>query len=324
MSLIEEYRRYVPRRVTWLVQGRRAALKSHLEASIRVTGLPIRRPRHGEVWGISIVRNEADVIGSTVTHLLDQGLDRLIVVDHGSTDATPDILADLASVLPVHVGTDAEPAWYQGRKMSYLAHLAWRAGADWIVPFDADEHWYAEDMSVADHLRSAPEPVVRAAIHEALPASGLRALDVKADDAVRIDARPTGVVKVAFRAVSGLDVVEGNHEVHLPGERGEGLHLLHFQWRNADQLVRKVREGSAALRATDLEGVGTHWLRLSDALGDSADAEIEAQWRLILAEGTENRQAARFVTLANPWKRWRTWDPDGALSHAWGHSDTAS
>lgn len=314
MPLIDLYRRYVPRQVTWLLQGRKGALKSHLERSIRVRGLPIRRTRVGEVWGISVVRNEADIVESTVRHLVDQGLDRLVVVDHASTDATADILTDLAKEFPLHVGHDSEPAWYQGRKMSYLAHLAWRGGADWIVPFDADEHWYAEGTSVAEFLRSSRTAVVRCAIHEALPAPGHGALRLDPASTIRLDAKPFHVVKVAFRAASGLDVVEGNHEVHIGGERSDGLHLLHYQWRNVNQLLRKVRDGSDALRATDLEGVGTHWFNLDEALRDSDSAETAVRWRQILAEGTANGPAARFVTVPNPSTRWRTWDPEGLLS----------
>lgn len=310
MKLIEEYRRYAPRRLTWLAKGRRGALQTRLESSIRLPKLPIRRPRPGVVWGVTVVKNEADVIGSTLTHLLEQGVDALVVVDHGSSDGTADVIADLARDHPIYPGLDTEPAWYQGRKISYLAHLAWRAGAEWVVPFDADEHWYARGSTLTEQLRATSAPVVHAAIHDVLPAPGRTLLDVTSDDVVRVDALATQDVKVAFRAASGLDVYEGNHEVHRPGERVDGLYLLHYQWRSLEQLTRKVTQGSAALRATDLEAVGAHWLRLSEW-----DRErITAYWNDVLPAENVHGLPRRLVNVANPWRTWQSWDPGNVLT----------
>ena len=113
-----------------------------------------RRRRHsGEVWGVSIVRDEVDVIGLTVRHLLDQGVSRILVADNCSVDGTRELLRSLArTTRRVAVVTDHEPAYYQSEKMTWLAHQAWRGGADWIVPFDADEFWFAEGMSIAEYL----------------------------------------------------------------------------------------------------------------------------------------------------------------------------
>jgi hypothetical protein len=62
----------------------------------------------------------------------------------------------------VHVVTDREPAYFQAAKMTRLARAAARAGADWVVPFDADELWFA-DRGVAER----PE---HRALHGAQPA----------------------------------------------------------------------------------------------------------------------------------------------------------
>ena len=56
-----------------------------------------RRRRHsGEVWGVSIVRDEVDVVGLTVRHLLDQGVSRILVADNCSVDGTRELLRSLA------------------------------------------------------------------------------------------------------------------------------------------------------------------------------------------------------------------------------------
>jgi len=42
----------------------------------------------GPVWAISMVKNEEDIIGESVTNLLAQGVDYVLIADNQSTDAT--------------------------------------------------------------------------------------------------------------------------------------------------------------------------------------------------------------------------------------------
>ena len=46
--------------------------------------------------GISVVRNEADVIGATIRHHFNEGFDFLLVADNDSTDGTPALLEGMA------------------------------------------------------------------------------------------------------------------------------------------------------------------------------------------------------------------------------------
>src|SRR4051812_46619587 len=91
-----------------------------------------------------MVKDEADVIEGTIRHMADE-VDQLLVADNGSTDGTRDILVKLALELQFTVVDDPDPGYEQSRKMSALAELAASHGATWIVPFDADELWLAED-----------------------------------------------------------------------------------------------------------------------------------------------------------------------------------
>lgn len=56
-------------------------------SAIRHMELPSlpRSPRgRGQVWAVCVARDEADVIGATVSHLLDQGVDQVLVADNMS------------------------------------------------------------------------------------------------------------------------------------------------------------------------------------------------------------------------------------------------
>jgi glycosyltransferase involved in cell wall biosynthesis len=85
------------------------------------------------VWGVSMVKDEADIVRWTVATIVEQ-VDHVLVADNGSTDGTRQLVESVGA----EVVDDPEPAYYQSDKMSHLARVAASRGADWIVPFDAD------------------------------------------------------------------------------------------------------------------------------------------------------------------------------------------
>jgi Glycosyl transferase family 2 len=90
--------------------------------------------------GIAMVRNEADVIEIFVRHNLTV-LDNLTVVDHGSVDATPSILAALASEgLPLEVTRETSLEFRQSDVVSReVRRILTTTGADFVFLLDADE-----------------------------------------------------------------------------------------------------------------------------------------------------------------------------------------
>lgn len=218
------------------------------------------------VVGVTMVKNEQDVIGGTVRHMLGE-CDAVVVADNGSTDLTPDILRDLVAQ---HGGRlwaidDPDPAYYQSVKMSALAQSAVETfGAEWIVPFDADEIWSCDQGRLRDYLPglSGWYNVAFASLynHWRTP------LDEVDPDPFRsmvwrtVDAAPLG--KVAFRWEPGAVIHQGNHGVTLREVVQQTLlRLDHFPYRSAEQFINKAVQGAAAYQAApDLpEDMGAHW-----------------------------------------------------------------
>ncbi|WP_175557256.1 glycosyltransferase family 2 protein [Raineyella antarctica] len=264
-----------------------------------------------------MARNEEDIIGHSVRHMLDQGLDGVIVVDNMSTDTTPAILRGLAAQdARIHVGSDTQAAFHQGGKTSYLSHLAWRAGADWVVPFDADELWFAPGMTVKEFLVGLPsaQDMVWCDFRNVypLPEDGRIALD--SGNAVQVDRSESSWFRIAFRSRRWVWVGEGNHALRdHPGIPVRGLHMLHYSYRSLVQYSRKASQGVAALEAAGKgKDVAVHW-RGWEELGEN---ERESRWLGYLS-GEEGSTDGAFVrgdrvVLADP-SVWRRWDPNGEL-----------
>lgn len=250
-----------------------------VRSAIRLPRLP-RRPRiAGSVWAVTMVRDEADIIGHTVRHLLRQGVDGVIVLDHRSTDGTCAVLAELTAEDPrVAVGSFRHRGYPQARVMSVLADRARRAGADWVILFDADEFWYAEQGTVAERLRAIDGPrVIGASCHDLHPVSadGVNLEDPAAP--LVADERPN-TLKVAIRPSGWVWVDMGNHTAldlgrSVPG----GLRILHAQYRRPQQLRAKAATGAASVRRTRglRPGSGHHWAQIAD----SDDAAVADVWR---------------------------------------------
>lgn len=280
-----------------------------LARSVRGLRLPAPRRCRGEtgtgVWAVSMVRNEQDVVEGTIQHLLSQDVDRVIVVDNGSTDSTPRILRRLAAQDErLVVGVDREPAYYQSQKMTLLALHATRAGARWIVPFDADEWWFAEEGTIGRFLATCGANVVEARLHNAFPTLG---------ETVRLEVQPHEMRKVAYRANPLAVLAMGNHWVSRSGPWGGGLRIAHFPWRSQDQLVSKLRQGAAAFEGvTAGANVGRHW-REAGAAGDDT---LRQKWQDVVAgrpsPGLGWSPRGPFVD-ADP-RGWKTWGLDRLIA----------
>lgn len=208
-------------------------------------------------WAVAMVRDEADIIEATLTRMLEQ-VDHILVVDHGSVDNTTEILHELDGV---EWCRELDQAYNQATIMSNLARSAGHQGADWVVPFDADEVWLSPHGRIGDVLSSIPEDIALATWYDHVTTSQ------EAGDPVALrpyrKRLPATWPKVAVRPFLGVSLLQGNHDANYTPARVNALEVRHFPYRSAAQMERKVRNG---VEASDAAGhpptVLSHWREL--------------------------------------------------------------
>jgi Glycosyl transferase family 2 len=251
-----------------------------------------------KVVGISMIRNDADIVEAFVRHSL-RILDHLFVIVHCPEDGTGEILKALhAEGLPMTLVFDDEPAFLQGERVTWLARQAQAAlPSDFIFPLDADEFIVPADRSAIDAaLGTVPvdAPAARLLLRTFVPTA-----DDPADEPHplrRIRFRSSveeNVAKVlltrAFAADPSLVVAQGNHGLlRVGGHAGElpapllrSITLAHYPVRSANQVINKTVIGylahiAAGRPESEEQRLAMHWRRCYDDLvGGGTDGMAE-------------------------------------------------
>ena len=226
--------------------------------------------------GISLVRNEEDLVEIAIRHHLDQGLDLVMVADNGSSDATVEILKRLARqdrrVLWSRTG---DTGFRQSEAVTELARAAARRGARWILPFDAVVFWCspcgltadlsgceADAVSVAvvnfiqarEQIRREPAAVLSAVYRCGVPIGDYRKVRFLVAEGAISYLEASYQRKYISRASAEIEIGPGNHLVKGIGRRrlrSRRFVCLHLPLRARD-IFRDKAEQAARLAEAGL------------------------------------------------------------------------
>lgn len=207
------------------------------------------------IAAVTTVLNEADIIRFTMQHLYLEGVDQIYVAHGASTDDTlNEMLRAAAGEHPLFVIQDRNEFHRQPYWIQRLAEMAGTAGAEWIVPFDADEFWYSTDGgSLASTLRSMPPSVGKVDVPMFRHLDWYQRLELGT------------LPKVAYRYTPGVIVTNGNHGCSAIGTHVMGhLALREICYRDFDHFVFKTRERCALLDPSLPNGEGAHQTQYRD------------------------------------------------------------
>lgn len=218
------------------------------------------------------VRDDAPIVGCTMQHMLNEEVDRIYVSvgvpSFEAKDDTMDIVVALANAVPdrVRFYIDTEDVFRQHEMANYLAHKAGNDGAEWIVPFDADEYVYSTTGTVAHTLRHLGKSV---GVVKMLPY-------LHRDWEHRYVGGECRWPKLAYRYTPEADLAVGAHGVSgVPGDQQMGpLALREVQFTSYEEFVAK-RDKHLRYNAPALPPTGAAQYRRLEGLGE---AELLAEW----------------------------------------------
>jgi predicted component of type VI protein secretion system len=253
-----------------------------------------------KIFGVTLVRSEADIIAVTLRYHLHLGLEAILVIDNASSDGTEKILDRLAQADARIRWSRHEGEYKQAELLTGLARDAFRAGADWIVPFDADEFWYAPCRGFREVLVSSKAGALRAqVIHyiqareqlEGNPEALLsitgrapRPIGPPDHGRVLVEERKIAYVEAMYspkwinRASADLQIGAGNHSAtNLLGAPETTIELvcLHAPIRSREKLALKAAWSRRLESAGWAQEDGWHCRRAQRLVEEDS---IDAEW----------------------------------------------
>jgi glycosyltransferase involved in cell wall biosynthesis len=267
-----------------------------------------------------VVRDAADLIRVNLRHHLGAGLERVLVLDNGSTDGTLDRLRRLSRTLPVDVAIDAGP-FDMAALSNRLVGEARDGGADWVLPIDADEFFVAP-VAIPRTLGATDAGAVRIPLVNFVQRRSRRRASERA--LLTMDHRPArtipqaearyhvgigewSLVEVAWQAKVAVRLGErtrlgpGNHDViDSVGEIEDSREIvcLHAPLRARSRIERRVEHGRRAARGGAAKDFGWQNRDL-----DETAVDVARLWRAnsnrggSLEVGGERRALVRDTRL---------------------------
>ena len=206
------------------------------------------------IVAICCVKNECDIIEAFVRHTL-AFVDRLVVLDNGSSDGTLVILKALERdhELPIDVVEDASPGFWQWKRMTRLMKefAVEKYRADWILALDVDEFIDMKRPKDFGGALSSMSGLVSIGWRTYVP--HFEDNEGELNPVVRIGHRLEGEPSVWSKVIvprsiaeqKGIQYGQGSHTVTVKGRvlAGTPIHgarLAHFPIRDPQQWASKI------------------------------------------------------------------------------------
>jgi hypothetical protein len=252
------------------------------------------------IWAITMVAEEEDIIGYTISHLLSQDINGILIADNVSKDGTRTILEHFKADYPrqIMIAEDAEIGYHQSKKMTMLAQIAARSfGATIILPFDADELWYSIDPSktVGGVLREFNGIVSAAEMWNHYYVQSDIETEINPYRKMVWRSIESGrLAKCAYRYSSRAVIDMGNHQIldhhgnPVPSQK-INLGIRHFPYRSAEQFVRKAKRGYQAMLAAPSLPRSTclHWREYGESIERHGEEQLKDHYRRHFTFGVE-------------------------------------
>lgn len=228
-----------------------------------------------KIAAVCTAYHEADILPWSVEHLLAEGVDHVYIeVPLGDRET----IAAMRGIHDVTITPMVELYHDQPASINRMARKSARATAAfdfnnedvWILPFDADEFWFAcrPDQNIRQALKAVPPEV------GVLKVGMLQQRDWHYREGVF---KP--LPKVAYRWCPEADIGLGNHSVAgVPGEdRYNVLSLREIQYRSFEHFCRKVEERT---RTLDPNADPTQGFHITQHSGKSEE-ELRKAWEAL-------------------------------------------
>lgn len=224
------------------------------------------------IAGICGVRNESCIIDTTLRHHLAEGIDKIFINVGSSDDGTAGIVESLAAETGrIIVRYDEDPIYHQAAVMNSLAATAGADGAEWIIPFDADEFVYAVNGgTVAEAITGLPfdKLYMQVWLHH--------------DWSTRVVASKFWH-KVAYRYSPNVQLTMGQHDVNIQGGGPGILAMRELQYQNFEHFVAKRDLWVSVLSEADrARGDSAHY----EGLRNFTEEELRQEWEKMRAVET--------------------------------------
>ena len=254
-----------------------------------------------KIFGVMMVRNEADILRINVLHHLDQGVDYFLVVDNGSWDGTDGVLQKMSRNGRVGWIRDPGP-YHQSEITTELAREAFQRGADWVVPIDADEFWWAPggnfrkvlEESAAGALEVEVVNFIQRRAQTQMSPDALLHMTRRAPDPVGpveqaqelFESRKHAFVELMpypkwiSRATASTEIAMGDHSVKgvpEPREKTDEIICLHAPLRARSTWFEKAVDQGTRVRELDL--TPTDWWQARRWYELATLGELEPEWR---------------------------------------------